>query len=115
MASPYGLAGPYKLSHGGAQGDSQRVGYFSKVSEKRTEYLRHAVREALYPEDRRPRAPDKASYVPRQPAAPHRFLPDVAFSDDRRHFAVTGWGLASLMGICAVTCAAACGSAWLGN
>ena len=51
MASPYGLAGPYKLSHGGAQGNNQVVGYFSKVSENRTEYLRHAVREGLYPED----------------------------------------------------------------
>ena len=70
MASPYGLAGPYKLSHGGAQGDSQGVGYFSQVSEKRTEYLRHGVREGLYPEDRRPGAPAPASYVPRLPAAP---------------------------------------------
>ena len=94
VASPYGLAGPYKLSHGGAQGDSQGVGYFSKVSEKWTEYLRHAVREGLYPEDRRPGAPDPASYVPRQPAAPHGFLPEVAFSNDRRHFALSGWGLA---------------------
>ena len=109
MASPYGLAGPYKLSHGEAQGDSQDVGYFSKVSKKRTEYLRHVVREGVYPEDQRPGAPDPASYVPRQPAAPHGFLQEVAFSDDRRHFTLTGWGLARLMGICAVTCAAACG------
>ena len=78
VASPYGLAGPYKLSHGGAQGDSQGVGYFSKVSEKRTEYLRHAVRGGLYPEDGRPGAPDPAFYVPRQPAAPRGFLPEVA-------------------------------------
>ena len=110
VASPYGLAGPYKLSHGGAQGNTWGVGYFSKVSEKRTEYLRHAVREGLYPEDRRPRVPDPASYVPRQPAAAHSFPPEVAFSDDRRHFALTGWGMTWLMGICAVTCVAACGS-----
>ena len=91
------------------------MGYFSKVSEKRTEYPRHAVREGLYPEDGRPGAPDPASYVPRQPAAPHGFLPEVAFSDDRRHFALSGWGLAWLMGICAVTCAAACGSVQVGK
>ena len=54
VASLYSLAGPYKLRHGGAQGDNQGVGYFSKISEKRTEYLRHAVRESLDPEDRQP-------------------------------------------------------------
>ena len=94
VASPYSLVGPYKLRHGGAQGDSKGLGYFSKISEKRTEYPRHAVREGLYPEDRRLGAPDQASYVPRQPAAPHGSPPAVAFSDDRRHFALTGWGLA---------------------
>ena len=88
VASPYGLVGQYKLSHGGAQGNSQGVGYFSEVSEKQTEYPRHAVREGLYPEDGRPGAPDPASYVPRQPADPQGFLPEVAFSDDRRHFAL---------------------------
>ena len=115
MASPYGLAGPYKLSHSGARGDGRRVGYFSKVSEKRTEHLRHAVREGLWPEDRRPGAPDPASYVPRHPPAPHGFLPEVTFSDHRRHFALKGWGLAWLMGICAVTCAAICGSVQVGK
>ena len=110
VASPYGLAGPYKLSHGGAQGDNQGVGYFSKVSEKPTEYLRHAVREGLHAEDGRPRALDPACYVPRQPVAPHGYLPEVAFSGDRRHFALTGWGLAWLMGMCALTCAGTCGS-----
>ena len=113
--SPLGLAGPYKLRHGGAQGDSQGVGYFSKISEKRTKYLRHAVRQGLYPEDRRRCAPDPASYVPRQPAAPHGFLPVVAFSDDRCHFALAGSGLAGLMGICAVTCAAAYSSLQMGK
>ena len=83
VASPYGLAGPYKVSHGGVQGDSQGVGYFSKISEKRTEYLRHAVREGLYLEDRRLGAPEPTSYVPRQPAAPHGFLPEVATSPSR--------------------------------
>ena len=86
------------------------MGYFSKISEKRTEYLCNAVREGLYRKDRRRGAPDPAAYFPRQPAAPHDFLPAVAFSDDRRHFALTGRGLARLMGICAVMCAAACGS-----
>ena len=75
VASPYVLTGPYKLSHGGAHGDSQRVGYFSKVSEKQTEYIRHAVCEGLYPENRRPGAPDLASYVPWQRAAPPRLPP----------------------------------------
>ena len=46
VASPYGQAGPYKLCHVGVQGDKQGVGYFL---EKRTEYLRHAVRGACTP------------------------------------------------------------------
>ena len=50
-----------------------------------------------------------------QPTAPHGFLPEVTFNDDRRHFALTGWGLAWLMGMCAVTCAAACGSVQVGK
>ena len=49
------------------------------------------------------------------PRPPHGFLPEVAFSDDRRHFALSGWGLAWLLGICAVTCAAACGSVQVGK
>ena len=91
------------------------MGYFSKVSEKRTEYLRHDVREGLYPEDSRPGAPDLTAYAPRQPAALQGFLPEVAFGDDRRNFALTGWGLAWLMGICTVTCVAACGSVQVGK
>ena len=91
------------------------MGYFSKILGKRTEYLRHTVREGLPPEDLRSGAPDPTAYVPRQPAAPHSFLPDVAFTDDRRHFALIWWGLAWLLGICAGTCAAACGSVQVGK
>ena len=91
------------------------MGYFSKILEKRTDYVCHIVREGLYPEDRRPSAPHPAAYVLRQPAAPHGFLLKVAFSKDRCHVSLTGWGLAWLMGICAVTCAAACGSVQVGK
>ena len=91
------------------------MGYFSKISEKRPDYLRHAVREGLHPDDQRPGAPDPATYIPRQPAAPHGFLPEAAFTDDNRHFALTGWGLAWLMGIFAVMCAVACGSLQVGK
>ena len=40
VASPDGLGAPYRLAHGGVQGESMAVGHFTKVSEKRTEYLR---------------------------------------------------------------------------
>ena len=99
----------------GPRATARAVGYFSNISEKQTEYLRHAVHEGLYPEDQRPCAPDLTAYVPRQPVAPPGFLPEVAFSDDRCHFAITGWGLAWLMGMCAVTCVAACGSVRVGK
>ena len=39
----------------------------------------------------------------------------MALSDDRRHFALTGLGLAWLMSICAVMCAASCGSVQVGK
>ena len=57
--------------------------------------------EAPYTEDQRPGAPDPEAYVPRQPAAPT--------ASSRRS------GLAWRMGICAVTCAVACGSVHVGK
>ena len=65
VASPNGLVGLHKLRHGGARGESGGVGYFSKISEKRSEHLRDAVKHGLYPENRPPGAPDPATYVPR--------------------------------------------------
>ena len=85
---------PVQAGHGGAEGDSQGVEYFSKVAEKRTEYFRHAVRERLHLQDMRLGAPDPAAYVVRHPAAPHGFLPEDTFNDDRCHFSLTGWGRA---------------------
>ena len=70
------------------------MGYYSKILEKRTEYLRHASHKGLHPKDQRAYAPDPATYVPRQPTAPHSFLLQVAFTDDCRHFGPTRWGLA---------------------
>ena len=35
----------------------------------------------------------------------------MGFSDDCHHFALSGWGLALLMGVCAIACATACSSA----
>ena len=105
VASPYSLAGPYYLAHGGAQGDNMGVGCFTKVSEKRTEYLWYVVCHTLHPEARCTSGPQPISYVLQQPAWPHRVLPEVGFSDDCHHFALSGWGLALLM-----ACAATCGS-----
>ena len=51
VTSPYGLPAPYKLRNSGAQGNSQRVGYLSKISEKRIECFRQTAHEGLYPED----------------------------------------------------------------
>ena len=64
----YGLAGPYCLAHGGAHANSMGVGYFTKVSEKQTEFLRYVVRHTLRPEDQRPGGMHAGFYVPRQPA-----------------------------------------------
>ena len=59
VASPYGMAGPYRLAHGGAQGDNVGVGYFIQVLKKGTKYLRYVVRHAV-----RPSGPQPSSYAP---------------------------------------------------
>ena len=87
------------------------VGYFTKVSERHGEFWRYVVCHALRPRDLRPGNSQPNDYVPWQDAWPRRFLHNAGFSGDRRHFALSRWGLALLMGRGAVACAAACGSA----
>ena len=58
---PYGLVGPYRPVHAG---DNMCVGYFTKVSEKSTEFLRYVVRHSLCAEDMRPGNPPPGAYVP---------------------------------------------------
>ena len=87
------------------------VGYFTKVSEKRTKSLQYGPPHST-PRGPTPRWPTR-SVAPTSCSSqwPHRMLPEVGFSNDHRHFVLSGWGLALLMGMCAVACAAACGSA----
>ena len=87
--------------HGGAKGDGMGAGYFTKVSEKRTEFVRYVVRQSLCPEDMRPGNPPPGAYVSHLPARPHKVLLEVGFSDDRHYFALRGLGLTLLMGACA--------------
>ena len=73
VASPYALAGRYKLPHGGAHGDSQGVGCFSKISKKRAEYHQHILREGLSPRTNGPVLRTKLPTSrggPRPPMAP---------------------------------------------
>ena len=52
---------------------------------------------------------------PPPPRPSYQYPPPPTLPPTRRHFALTGWGLAWLMGICAVTCAAACGLVQVGK
>ena len=49
MVSPWGLDGPYPISHGGAQGDSMGVGAFSVASVVRTRFKRGVLNHGLSP------------------------------------------------------------------
>ena len=96
VASPYGLVVAYHLAHGGAhggaQGDNMGVGYFMKVSKKWPEFLCYVVRHSLRPEDMCLGNLLPGACVPQQPVWPHRVLPEVDFSVNCRHFALSGWG-----------------------
>ena len=59
-----------------------------------------------HPEDQHPGCPPASSYIPRQPAWHHLVLPELGFSNNRRHFVLNRWGFMLLMGACDVACAA---------
>ena len=70
MVTPFGLAGPYELLHGGVQGDSMGVGSFTLVGIFRSRAHRTMVVYSLKPETGGQGGPDPAEYCYFHPAFP---------------------------------------------
>jgi hypothetical protein len=109
LVTPYGLAGPYPLLHGGAQGDSMGVGWYLYVGMRRTEYHRGVVLGNLHPSDLAPGGTSLTASCFAAPADPGHMLPELGYSDDRRLFSRSAEGLANLLDVAAHGCWAAGG------
>lgn len=57
VVTPHGLTEPYRLLHGGGQGDSGGVGTYLAVGIQRTNFHEGILRLGVYPRDLRPGAP----------------------------------------------------------
>jgi hypothetical protein len=109
-ATPHGLTDPFRMAHGGGQGDSGGVGAYLAVGVQRTRCHR-----GILLQHGNPGKPTEPLDAQREnfPAAPHdsgRAILEVAYSDDRRPLAFTGLGLEQLLNTMSHTCWAAGGS-----
>ena len=68
VQSPYGLLGPYRMLHGGAQGDSMGVGKFKALGSVRSRANAAIVANALRPETGGLGGPNPAEWCPVHPA-----------------------------------------------
>ena len=110
VQSPYGLVGPYRMLHGGAQGDSMGVGGFKELGSVRSRANAAIVANALRPETGGPGGPDPADWCPVHPACAAEYVPEVSSSDDRRIFAYTDAGAAHVLRVSQKTCLAGGGA-----
>ena len=110
VQSPYGLVGPYRMLHGGAQGDSMGVGGFKELGSVRSRANAAIVANALRPETGGPGGPDPADWCPVHPACAAEYVPEVSSSDDRRIFAYTDAGAAYVLRVSQKTCLAGGGA-----
>ena len=85
--TPYGLAGPYAIKHGGAQGDSMGVGGFTITGIARTRIHHGTLSEGWDPTTLNPSANPYRAFPP-NPADPHSFINELSYSDDRRPIAL---------------------------
>ena len=108
VVSPWGLAGPYTVTHGGAQGDSMGVGTYSAAGVIRTRFNRGVISAGLSPSTLGPSHPPSAALFPSLPWLPHEIVPEVVFSDDRSLFAKSLAGLDYIL-------EANCQSSWSGG
>jgi hypothetical protein len=106
--TPFGLTQPYKVRHGGAQGDSGGVGYFELMGIRRTEFHRGVLLSAAFPSDLTPGAPNASSICFHAPFDSTLLIPEISFSDDRRFFARSEEGLSRLLDV-------ACHGCWAGG
>ena len=105
VQSLFGLVGPYKLLHGGAQGDSMGVGRFKELNNVRTRVNAMIVSEGLCPESGRRGALGPRLGAPRTLRCPQ--VPEVSGSDDRRIFSFTDAALQRVLRMSQMSCLAA--------
>ena len=108
--TPHGLTDPFRMLHGGGQGDSGGVGAYLAVGIQRTRCHWGTVLLNMDPRRpgdrlRRPADPPLAS-----PFDPLRPVLEIVYSDDRRPVASTQRGLELLLNAMAHACWAAGGS-----
>ena len=106
VQTPFGLVGPYRMLHGGAQGDSMGVGGFKELGPIRSRANAAMVPRALRPESGLPGGPDPVEWCPAHPAEPSEYVPEVSFSDDRRIFAYSDEGICHALRVSQKTCLA---------
>ena len=110
VVTPFGLAGPYSMKHGGAQGDSMGVGAFTLMGVLRTRANRSIVLRALRTDTGQSGGPDPHTYCFEHPGLPGVLVPEVTFSDNRRLFAKSAQGAARRVSVGRTTCTVAVGS-----
>jgi hypothetical protein len=104
VVTPHGLSGPYQLHHGGAQGDSMGVGWYLFVAMRRTEFHLGLLRSELQPADLVPGGPSSKAVCFTSPHDDAYLVPELGYSDDRRFFARSSDGLATVLEVAAHGC-----------
>ena len=85
VQSPFGLVGPYKLLHGGPQGDTMGLGGFKKLINVWTNAVNVViVSEGLRPESGRPGGLGPKTWCPSHPAMHAEQVPHVSSTVDCR-------------------------------
>ena len=111
LATPWGLVGPYKILHGGVQGDSMGVGSFVILGIGRTKFNGAVFESGRHPEDLRQGADSPTDTFFSHPAHPSVLLPELVFSDDRKGLCRASVGVARFFLVNLQSCSATGGSA----
>ena len=99
VVTPHGLTTPYRMAHGGGQGDSAGVGSYLAVNIQRTHFHQGVLRLGAQPRDLLPGAPPADALCYTAPHDPSTLIPEVCYSDDRRLFGRSDAALAHLLDI----------------
>ena len=107
VVSPFGLAGPYPVGHGGAQG----VGLFGAAGVLRTKFIGGVLCQGLSPSFLCPLRVDPLALYPTLPWSPSGICPEVVFSDDHMLLGRSFEGLSQVLEANCQSCWAMGGSA----
>lgn len=74
VITPFGLTPPYRIAHGGGQGDSGGVGTYLAISIQRTRFNNGTLLHTLQPRDLAPGAPSPEAICPGLTRSPCHFF-----------------------------------------